>query len=513
MAVFSNTSLGTQNRVLRGVPDDRVHRPPGGDNAAAIKVAGVLGAGLLAGFWGIAVATQNINAVFLCVALLASIAIAFDFRIGVVLLIILMPFSASDLFPHEMLGITGLNPLNLLLLATLLSWLLNSLAARRGIGLARFVPAPLLWLYIAPIVAAGVLGTNHLGEISMAVLRRYVDMEAVTSEFGYLQFALVKPMLLVVFALLVAAAVSRSEKPERFMAPILVSIWIMAGMAIGYYLLSGASLEDLSASTARGFFGPLGLHANDLGRIYASAFALCLFTWAATDNLKLSVPLLATMALVVAALVLTFSRGAFLGFLLVCVLFLMSRRDAKSLFILGCLGIGLTLVGGVLLARLQMGFGMDANTISAGRINGIWLPLLPEVWRNPVFGNGLSSILWSDAIRQGIVQPVSHPHSAYLRTLLDMGLVGLTLLCAYFAHVWWRLRKLGRDPGTNPTLRGFYAGGAAGLVSFLLAGFAGSALTPVPEQSFLWLAIGMMYGQYARKREAEAVHAHSVRHK
>jgi len=48
-------------------------------------------------------------------------------------------------------------------------------------------------------------------------------------------------------------------------------------------------------------------------------------------------------------------------------------------------------------------------------------------------------------------------------------------------------------------LRGFYLGAAAGLLSFLIAAIADSSLTPKPEQAFLWLAIGMMYGQSARK--------------
>jgi len=48
-------------------------------------------------------------------------------------------------------------------------------------------------------------------------------------------------------------------------------------------------------------------------------------------------------------------------------------------------------------------------------------------------------------------------------------------------------------------LRGFYQGAAAGLAGFLVAGIAGSYLTPRPVQIFLWLAIGMMYGQRARK--------------
>jgi hypothetical protein len=48
-------------------------------------------------------------------------------------------------------------------------------------------------------------------------------------------------------------------------------------------------------------------------------------------------------------------------------------------------------------------------------------------------------------------------------------------------------------------MRGFYQGAAAGLVSFAVTGFAGSSLYPRPEYVFLWLAIGMMYGQLARR--------------
>jgi hypothetical protein len=33
-----------------------------------------------------------------------------------------------------------------------------------------------------------------------------------------------------------------------------------------------------------------------------------------------------------------------------------------------------------------------------------------------------------------------------------------------------------------------------GLVSFMVTGIAGSSLLPSPEQSYLWLALGVMYG-------------------
>jgi O-antigen ligase len=244
------------------------------------------------------------------------------------------------------------------------------------------------------------------------------------------------------------------------------------------------------------------MHANDLGRLYAIAYALLLFTWAETRPAGLRLALLATMALVIVALVLTFSRGAFVGFVAVNVLFLIWRRNVKTLVFLGLLVVAaLFLLPGAVYERLATGYGQGLDAITAGRIEGIWLPLLPEVLRSPLYGNGLGSILWSEAMRTGAgvtILGVAQAHSAYLETVLDMGIAGLIALCAYFAHVWKGFRALGSDAALSPALRGFFQGAAAGLLCFLIAGFAGSYLTPVAEQCFLWLAIGMMYGLRVR---------------
>jgi O-antigen ligase len=149
-----------------------------------------------------------------------------------------------------------------------------------------------------------------------------------------------------------------------------------------------------------------------------------------------------------------------------------------------------------------MGFGEDANAVSAGRIDGIWLPVLPEIWKSPLWGQGLGSVMWSDAMRNGLMFEVTHPHSAYLEALLDVGAIGLALLIGYFVHVWRNFRALGSNPFLSPEMRGFYQGAAAALISFFVTGFAGSSFAPRPEYAFLWIAIGMMYGQLARRPAA-----------
>ena len=80
------------------------------------SVAGITGALLLAAVCGVAISLGDSTAALLCTALVLCVFILLDFRVGVVLLIVLMPLSASTLFPHEMAGIKGLNPLNALLL-------------------------------------------------------------------------------------------------------------------------------------------------------------------------------------------------------------------------------------------------------------------------------------------------------------------------------------------------------------------------------------------------------------
>lgn len=442
---------------------------------------------------GIAVAVGETNALIIAISLLACVFIVLDFRIGVGMLIVLMPISASTLFPHAIAGITGLNPLNLLLIGTLGSCLMHrSVAGDPG----PLVPPTLIWLYILPIMGAALLGYSHVGSISGYF--QAAGLINFDSTGSYLRDMLFKPLFMVLFAVLVGAALSRTPRLEQLLLPMLLSIWLMGLMTIVFVLISGASLSELASSQARGFFSPLGMHANDLGRCYAMAYALLLFTFAASDDYRLRMLLLATMGMLVLALLLTFSRGAFLGFVVVNILFLISRRRVISLLVGGLVLAGLImLLPEAVFERIATGWNGGLNAISAGRVDTIWLPLLPEVWSSPIFGHGLGSILWSKAMRAGTILQVTHPHNAYLQVLLDMGLVGLCLLIAYFIQVWKRFRSLSREPGLQAIRRGFYEGAAVGLVALLITNFAGSSLLPVPEQSFLWLAIGMMYGESA----------------
>jgi O-antigen ligase len=145
------------------------------------------------------------------------------------------------------------------------------------------------------------------------------------------------------------------------------------------------------------------------------------------------------------------------------------------------------------------GVGEGADAVSAGRIEGIWLPMLPELAKSPIWGSGIGSIMWSGPVLSGLVAPTIHPHNAYLEALLDMGLAGLVLLGAFYVRVWKGFRELGRSEWLAPEMRGLFQGAAAALVAFFFTNLVGSSLRPEPESAYLWIAIGLMFGLLGRR--------------
>lgn len=449
---------------------------------------------LLAAACGTLVARAGAEALPLCLSLIACGLILLEFRIGAGLLVLLMPLAASTLFPHAMFGVTGLNPLNLLLLATLLSWWVSWLSQGQW---RHFVPRPLWWLYLLPLGLAAALGARHVDEIAPGFYA--ADLIAFHDVPGYLRDLLFKPLVMVVAALLVAAAARRTARPQWLLTCAVASVWVMSLIVVAFVVGGVATLDQLAAGDQREYLSPLGMHANELGRLYAFAFALLLFGF---DTVRARLPRLAAAAslgLTLLALLLTFSRGAYVGVIVTVALYLLWRPAARgpalvALLLLAAVALPLS---SAVLERAASGFGGGVDAVSAGRVQGLWLPLLPEALASPLWGHGLGSILWSEAMRHsggGAVLGVTHPHNAYLQTLLDMGLLGLVAFGAYFTHVLRSFRRLAHDARLEPSMRAFFEGASAGLLGFLVTALVDSSFVPKPEHALLWFAIGMAHG-------------------
>jgi O-antigen ligase len=457
---------------------------------AMVVLAGVAVAG------GYALAVGELQALYVGLSLVACAAILIDYRAGAMLLVLLLPLSFTAVFPGSLMGITGLNPMNLLLAGTLAAYLLRGRHEHPG----RFVPREVLWLFVVPIALAGLLGTLHFDDIPQF----FFDSMIVSYESwrGYFALTVVKSLLLVLAALLIAAAVAKAKKPGNFVVALAAGAVAVALLLIGFVAMSDIRMSVLASSRARAFFsGELGAHANDFGRIFVTGYALLLFTWWEAREPRARLALMVALGILGLGIVLTFSRNAFLGFFVVNGLFLLWKFNMRKVgwALLG-VAVALLFAPGALYRRMSRGFDSGSvDDVSAGRVEGLWAPLLPETLKSPLWGQGLDSIMWSEPMAIGAMYTTGHPHNAYLQAVLDMGLIGLALLLAYYWHVWKGFRALGSNPYLSPEMRGFFQGACAALIAFAAACMTGGSLRPQPDNVLLWITIGIMYGLLARK--------------
>jgi O-antigen ligase len=198
--------------------------------------------------------------------------------------------------------------------------------------------------------------------------------------------------------------------------------------------------------------------------------------------------------------VLTFSRAAITSCVLIGVLYVASRPNKKTLLMLAiAVPLVLAFMPGAIIDRMEMGTDEGATGMSAGRVSDIWTPLLPQIFDKPFLGHGLQSVLWAPAMRLGSMMEVTHPHSAYLGLVMDCGIIGAISVLAFWFTMWKGFRQMAKDQSLAPHEQGFFEGASVALVAFAVAGFVGSSFLPVPEQSFLWLAVGLLFGIKSRR--------------
>jgi O-antigen ligase len=312
-------------------------------------------------------------------------------------------------------------------------------------------------------------------------------------------------MLILVTGFMLSIAVRNARKPNVYIAMLFCSAIVLPIIELIYIVRSGMPLSKLAANNSRGFLNVLGMHANELGLMFNMAFALALFCFFSISGMLKKWALGIVVAILLVAIIFTFSRGAYLGLLTASAYFLYTRKKFRTILIgLLILLLAILLIPDAVLERATTGAeNGDVETMSAGRVDNIWIPLLPEVMSSPIFGRGLSSILWSEAAREGTILKVGHPHSAYLGILLDTGLLGAAVIFAFFRHMWRFFTKLAKE-SCEPVWQGFFMGAAACVLVLMAQGLTDDRFTPTFPQTYLWLAYGMAIGMAAARRGAGA---------
>lgn len=442
-------------------------------------------------------------AVVFFIVVAGSVVVLIDYRVGVWLLALLMPFAATYLIPRQVFGITGLNPVNVLLAITLASLFVAKAFSGRLLDLV--APPRALVVYVALLAAAAVFGSFHAAD-AIPVMNAQGDYEPL-GRTKYLLDSLFKPLVILVIAWL-AAVLARGGDGKSLIYAIASAAVLFSIIILAYLAWSGVGLRILATSRARGFLSWTGMHANELGLMANMMLACLLFGALGSVAWRDRATLLMAAGLAALTAAVTFSRGAFLGTIVVVLYFLVTRRRVLPLA-LGALAVVIVafFLPEAFIERATTGFDRaDVGMITANRYDMIWQPLWPTVWDSPFFGHGLSSTMWAEPNVRGSMLPVGHPHSAYLGVLLDVGILGAIIVAGLFVFTWRLFRRLERDH-PDPFWRGVFEGGKVCVLLLLVQGLTDDRFVPTYPQSILWLLFGLAVGNASALRQFQGLKA------
>lgn len=422
---------------------------------------------------------------------------ATDFRVGTVLTLVLIHVSGTVFIPRELLGIQGLNPINLLILGTLLSYVISHTGARR---LAIPWTPSLVLAYWLPFMLAAVIGSTKVQLIpgSFETMR----LVSFSSAFGYFRDLFIKPSFAILAAFLLALVIQEAKHPSRYVHVITVGCSLLAGAVLGAFVLSGASIGVLAGSGARGFLSVLGMHANEIGLALNMGYAILIFALIGQSGWSRSVILFALVGIGTAILI-TFSRAAIGAFVLVNLVFLVRRRQLGTIvvFAIMALVVGLFFYEPIM-DRLNTGVETGNRAqISAGRLDSIWLPLLDDFSISWLFPHGPSAIMWSKPMLNGTILFVGHTHNAYLGLLYDYGMLLGGLIVGFLVYLFRQFLHYSRNDG-DPALRHLFEGAAVAMLVWAIQGISDDRFTPTVAQTPLWCAVGILIGRGGLKAKA-----------
>jgi O-antigen ligase len=238
--------------------------------------------------------------------------------------------------------------------------------------------------------------------------------------------------------------VTEADRALLYAAALTAVVLLGARGALPYAVLAGAfvlsawALVDKVHGGPARLEGPIG-YTNGLGLVAATGILL------AVGLARRRPALLATLAVFVPTLVLTYSRGSWLALAAgLLVLAALALRDRPRLLV----ALGAVAVVVVVLGLVLAGHG-SAPSSGTGRLSSLsgngrgdyWRAALDETRAHPLLGGGAGTWHRWWLARRPDANGALDAHSLYLETLAELGPLGLALLVAALALPLVSLRR------------------------------------------------------------------------
>ncbi|NLE64484.1 MAG: hypothetical protein GX606_01030 [Elusimicrobia bacterium] len=262
-------------------------------------------------------------------------------------------------------------------------------------------------------------------------------------------------------------------------------------------------------------------HANGLGAYLVIAlsvlFSYGLFLWEKTAvRLRLFrlLALLLTGGLGATVLVMTYSRGAWIGFLAAALLLVLIRRRYAG--ILFALMVCFFLVGLPFLQATR-NVSLVTDTVSTGKNEaasgsrslaewfrqsgmtgtgrvGFWQDAVRIIKDHPLTGTGLNT--YTNTIQRYSDAWKAYPHNSYLQMSAEIGLPGVLVFFLFVIFHMMYAARVVRGGGPDASI---IAGIMAGIFGFLVHAFFDTTLYSVQHPALFWILLGSVAAALGQK--------------
>lgn len=256
-------------------------------------------------------------------------------------------------------------------------------------------------------------------------------------------------------------------------------VWILA-ISLGYWAIKGGAFTIMTGGNYR-VHGPdnsLIADNNHLGLAILTTIPLFNYLRVHSTSRLIRIGCVAVMALSIAAVLSTYSRGAFLALVAMLVFLNMQSRHkiVMSLFLVAGAAVAYNFLPEQWFARMDS-IGDYEQDASATERLGIWKVAWAFALARPLVGGGLLSTQVQAVVNAHAPDLVGHAravHSIYFEVIGETGLVAFAIWTAIFALTWLNCSSIKKHAASNPewewahflarmlqtALVGYFVGGA-----------------------------------------------------
>jgi O-antigen ligase len=447
----------------------------------------------------------RITALWLFIVAVGALSLQNWYR-GVLGLVALIAVVEHPDFPKSLAGIQGLNPWNILLVITMLSWIIN----RRKEGYSWDMPRGirfLLMAYVFLIIVAFTRAASDLG--SVIEYAQLLGTDDIPTFAGLFSEHIINGLKWLIPALMLYDG-CRDEARLRETVLVIIGVYFLLAVQIIRWMPLSALIggEDLGERALKILSNEVGFHRVNLsmmmsGSAWAAVFAVTIF-----QNRSIKLGLYVAAGIISFAMALTGGRTGYVTWAVMAMLYAWTR-SRKMFFLLPVLVVIAVPVIPGLSDRLTSGFGgknvdtnvaihsdenvtetsgVDLYTVTSGRTFA-WPFVIEKIAEKPWLGygklamqrSGVSSFLLMEYGEQ-----FPHPHNMYLEWIFDNGLIGALPVFIFFAMVLvYGFRLLGGN-----SIESGLGGMTIALVgAILIAGFGSQTFYPREGALCMWVAI------------------------